>query len=821
MATTSRLQRVRKPSLAKRFGDAVYEFVSSGDLTALIIVTAMLLTPALALSRADWPLEMSVIIPVAIISVAFGTVLARSQFNELLALIVGVTYGFCFVLLITAISLGGGLGAGVYDVFVRTTTWAVDAVTGGINQDDMVFTLLVATLFWFLGYNAAWHTFRIDRVWRVILPAGLILMSNTIFYTGEQNLDIYMVIYLFMALLLVVRSNLDAREWDWYLNGVKVPKHIRQQFLRVGAVLALFTLLLGWSIPSGDLQERLDRFQEFLQSDPLVQLSEFWNRMFSPVEAQGPTTADYYGGDSLDLGGAIRLGEQTVFLVDAPTNFRYYWRSRVFDTYEAGRWTPAADTRLTDTSAPLDIMNEPSAARERVEQEFTIALNGSRIVYTAPQPVQVDLPTRSDLFYTAPEGDPNRSMSLTVIRPTHVLRRGDTYDAVSMMSVASATQLRTAGTAYPDWVSRLYLYLSPSVTQRTIELAQQIVAEAGATNPYDQAKAIERYLRANIIYNETIPRPPENQDPVDWVLFDYRQGYCNYYASAMIVMLRSLQIPARMAAGFAQGDYDPEQGVYVVTERDAHTWVEAYFPGYGWIEFEPTAAQLPIEREGDNEVSEQVIAPPVVTPTPTPSPTPQATATPNVTPTPPDNQEQNNPDVPTSTPTITPTFTPSPTATPVIVPTQPAPIDPPPRSPIELILPALGLLLLGALLLALLFALALFIYWWWEWRGMRGLSPISRAYARLERYVRLIGVYFSRQSTPEERRRQILKSLPQAERPVTAITRLYTSERYGPGDRHPAQGQRNSDMADQAWTTTRGNILRRWMNRFIPWRRNR
>ncbi|HRF98952.1 MAG TPA: hypothetical protein PLZ51_27265, partial [Aggregatilineales bacterium] len=98
-------------------------------------------------------------------------------------------------------------------------------------------------------------------------------------------------------------------------------------------ILALVTVGAGALVPSDDVQERLDDFQQFLQSDVLKELSEFWNRLFSPIEAQGPVTADYYGGDSLDLGGAIRLGDGTVFLVQAPANRRYYWRSRIFDTY--------------------------------------------------------------------------------------------------------------------------------------------------------------------------------------------------------------------------------------------------------------------------------------------------------------------------------------------------------------------------------------------------------------------------------------------------------------------------------------------------------
>ena len=80
------------------------------------------------------------------------------------------------------------------------------------------------------------------------------------------------------------------------------------------------------------------------------------------------------------------------------------------------------------------------------------------------------------------------------------------------------------------------------------------------------------------------------------MLFDLKQGYCNYYASAMVVMLRTMGIPARMAAGFAQGTWNHGEQAFVVEERDAHTWVEVYFPGYGWVEFEPTAAQAPLNR---------------------------------------------------------------------------------------------------------------------------------------------------------------------------------------------------------------------------------
>lgn len=818
---------VKKPPVGwrERLSQARQALFIPGDLSALLITLALLALPVLSLQAAAWPVTLNIILPVTLLSVVMGFLLGRSRYNELVALIISSLYGFSAVFLLAALTEPGG----GWQVFVRATTWLTDAFTGGINQDELVFTLLVAALFWFLGYNAAWHVFRIDRVWRVVLPPGLILVTNTVFYSGDNNLELYLVAFMFLALLLVARSSLDAREWEWYTNGVRVPRKLRQQFLRVGAALALIVLAVAWLIPSGNLQERLDSFQDFLRSDPIVELSDLYSRLFAPIDAEGPTSADYYGGDSLELSGAISLGDQEVLYVSAPTGRRYYWRARVFDTYELGRWTPGATHRLRTGYSPLDIRLENDQAREEVRQTFTIGARASRLVYTAPQPSQIDLPTTSFLSYATASPTPDRqamdssAMNISAVRPQQVLSRGTSYTATSMMSVATADQLRAASPIYPDWIAAHPQYLRDTpnvVSERVARLAAQIVAEAGATNAYDRAKAIERWLRSNITYNEIIPSPPVGADPIEWFLFELRQGYCNYYATAMVAMLRSQGIAARMAAGFAEGEYDPVRGQYIVRERDAHTWVEAYFTGFGWIEFEPTQAQAPLNREGDSTMPEVAVLPFEAEPTPTLTPdAPPPTPIPTPTPEPPDNAEdQTPPDIP-PTPTITPTFTPTPTPTPVILPTQPAPVNPEPRNPLSFILPALGLVLLGVLVLLLIVALLVLLYWWWEWRGMRGLSPISRAYARLERYLGLIGLRFGATETPEERRRHISRDLPSAERPVTAITRLYTMERYGPGYKHPADEQQRADSAEKAWGDARGRILRRWLRRLQFWRR--
>jgi hypothetical protein len=153
-------------------------------------------------------------------------------------------------------------------------------------------------------------------------------------------------------------------------------------------------------------------------------------------------------------------------------------------------------------------------------------------------------------------------------------------------------QLREAGTLYPEWVTKKYLQLPQSFSPRIRELAQQITA--GAETPYDKTVAVTEYLRTNIEYSASVPNPPRNRDLLEWVIFDHKKGYCVYYATSEVLMLRSLGIPARMAVGFAQGER--EGNTYTVRRLHAHAWPEVFFPGIGWVEFEPTGNQPSLNR---------------------------------------------------------------------------------------------------------------------------------------------------------------------------------------------------------------------------------
>ncbi|MCY3779156.1 MAG: DUF3488 and transglutaminase-like domain-containing protein [Chloroflexi bacterium] len=792
--------------------------ISLDTVSTLLVIGLLLLMPLMAIDIAGWTVDMDVVLPVMILSVILGLILARSRFGEFSALMISLFYGVAAVLLVASANQRLPFREALAAVVNRCTEWAIDLFSGGINTDDLVLTVLVGILFWFLAYNANWHIFRLDRVWRVILPPGLILLVNIVFFSGEEPLDRYLFGFLLLSLVLIVRSHLDARQWEWSIRGVSVPAVVRRQFATIGLLLSLVGLTFAWGVPSGDLEARLQNFQRFLASDPIQQIAEIWNRLFAPIEGEGPATSDYYGADLLNLGGAISLGDDVVFTVDAPpTPYRYYWRSRVFERYSNGQWSPSADLRITDRSPPVQVqMNAEAlgAGRQRIQQRFTVGTASSRIYYAAPQPESIDRSGRIDLIYT--DGPDKASMNVSVMRPLKVLRRGESYTATSMISTASATQLRRATTDYPAWVSSANLYVGiPNA--RVLELARHIVGEAKADNPYDRAKAIETWLRQNIEYSESISAPPPNVDTVEWVLFDARQGYCTYYATSMIVMLRHLGIPARLAAGFSQGTYDSDSGQYIVREREAHTWVEVYFPGFGWIEFEPTSAQAPIHRDGD-ELAQEQEDPQSPEPTATPSPTPSPTSPPSPTALPSEEAQEGNLQAPTVTPT--PTALPSPSPTPFILPTVQPPISPDNPPPLSVLQPIIFFVMVVIVFLLVLAIIVLLLFWWWEWRGMGGLSPVSRAYARLERYIQLIGINIGSTLTTLEKRRELQRRIPAAREPIRTISDLYTRERYG-GNRDVVESGRFAESAEKAWYLTRGNILRRWLRKRIPFlRRN-
>jgi hypothetical protein len=310
-----------------------------------------------------------------------------------------------------------------------------------------------------------------------------------------------------------------------------------------------------------------------------------FSRIFSGLQPDVTTSANPFGR-TLALLGPRNLGTELVMEVRSSEG--NYWQGVIYDQY-TGMAFQSSDTQRILASADELALPQQFEQCELITQTVVIHFSTDTLIFAAPQPVAVNQAGWIELL-------PGNNLNMwTTLTP---FTSGDMYRVVSSVSRATVEQLRSAGNNYPAMVRERYLQLPDTLPQRVRDLAKKILADAQATNPYDQASALESWLRKNIKYNDQIPAPPQGQDGVDYVLFVTQQGYCDYYASAMAVMARSLGIPSRIATGYAQGQFDPNLNVYEIYQDNAHTWPEIYFPKYGWIQFEPTANQPTVDRRG-------------------------------------------------------------------------------------------------------------------------------------------------------------------------------------------------------------------------------
>ena len=587
------------------------------DIGTLVLLALMLAMSAFTVASSDWAPGLDRIQPTSLIALLLGTLIARSKFRAPAAHLLAAAYGaawitFASLAYLPAAAEATTLGETLIAFGRHLGEWIRLLLQTGVGKDNFMFLMSMMAVFWLLGYLAAWYTFRVVRVLRVALLPGLVILVNLYYYSGRMQLSIFLYLYLACVLLYLARVHYMLREREWQQARIGFDSDVRSSFVRGGSIVALCAVIVAWAVPEFAPMPQFDELWRQV-SRPIRSIEDGFTRVFSALEGEGPPLTNPFGR-TLGFAGPRTLGDTVlmdVYVHASPDNAQAlarYLRAGTYDVYTTNGWLSSASDSYTYRPG-ADPLAVPYAQHSNVRQTITFYFPRTSLLISAAQPVYFNRDAEADALLAAvPAGSATQGTQLVVdpafVTSRDLLRAGDNYDVVSSLSVADVDTLRRAGTNYPDWIVERYLQLPEGFSPRVKDLARQIVTEAEATNPFDQATALEQWLRRNIGYNEKIEGPRLGQDGVDYVLFESRAGYCDYYAAAMATMARSLGIPARVAVGYARGEYEPAGEVYRVRERDAHAWVEVYFPGYGWVEFEPTAAQPAINRpvpatEGD------------------------------------------------------------------------------------------------------------------------------------------------------------------------------------------------------------------------------
>ena len=470
----------------------------------------------------------------------------------------------------------------------RVGWWVAGLVTGDGVPDNLVLVALVGLLAWGLAAWAGWWLVRHGKPIVALLPSFVLLIIQVYWAPGGIWT---LLVFLGALTLLLVLLRLARQTADWERAGVDYSPEIILDTRVTGMAIAALVVLLAPTLP-------------FLTSHDLS--TAFWRLVEGPyrgVEQRvSPSFASVRPGRSLIppdgvapgglprshlLGGRPELGKTLALRVRVRSpkpDERLYWRGQTFARYTGRGWEEDREALVRQEFAAGEpwAPDAPSASRHPVLVSVTAAEPRRVMFFASGEPVSVDRPYwvelrgAGELVALGAAGLPSQ------------------YTVVSSVPDVDAAALRAAGADYPSQITEQYLQLPPDLPPELAAYAAAITAAAPPT-PYDRAVAIESALR-RLPYTLDVPAPPADRELTSWFLFDLKEGYCDYFATAMVVLARLNGIPARLAVGYTMGQFDPQRGDYLVTELNAHSWPELYFPDLGWIPFEPTSGQVIPER---------------------------------------------------------------------------------------------------------------------------------------------------------------------------------------------------------------------------------
>jgi transglutaminase-like putative cysteine protease len=476
-------------------------------------------------------------------------------------------------------------------------TWYGRIANGSAFDLSGFYLFLICWLMWITGAWLSWCVLRWRRPLLGLVPGAAAFATNLLNAVNDQNG--YTLAILVLTLALLLWSNYTVSVASAGRAHVKLTGDARWDFWESGLVAMAAMVVLAIMLPPLSTQDRTAEMEHSVFSN----WAQFQQRLSHGDFGRGRGGIGTVGfSTDVLLSNSLNLTSDPVFTYTF-TNSDYigspYFRGVNITETTLGEWRyadPATAIKLHMAKDVPVVFSEgyQKLAAARFNIKMVAPPNGAAdILFYPSQLYQADRKTIA--IEAVPWFLPTKNLAtIDRLQTDPPALAAGAYTVTVDQSTATEADLQAAGTSYPDWLAPYTTlpptgYRSPEVLAKIQALALKVVRAANATTPYDQAAAIEAYLRGPTFSYTLKPQKwPVGADPLDFFLFTSHEGYCQFFASAMGDMLRSLNIPTRLVNGFGPGNFDTNLHTTVVRSRDAHTWVEVYFPRYGWIPFEPT-----------------------------------------------------------------------------------------------------------------------------------------------------------------------------------------------------------------------------------------
>jgi hypothetical protein len=475
-------------------------------------------------------------------------------------------------------------------------TWWGRILDGSAIQDNAFDLLLISWLMWVTGGWLSWCVLRWRKPLLGLVPGAAAFATTVLNIPHDQQGYVLTILVLTLALLLW--ANYTGSIAEASRARVKLTGDARWDFWESGLVAMAALIVLAILLPPLSTADRTADME-----------SSAFNNW-----AQLLQTLSHPGVPGSGVGGAGTTGFSTDVLLNSSLKRN---RAVVFEYTKTGDFVGQAYFRGVDDTLLSNgawRYPEPGALRVPIQKEevpqfgedyaklgvagFNVRMisppsGNNDIIFYPGRLYRINRAAQAIESLVPPPTAPGLLMNIDRLSTVGTRSSSGLYSVTVEYSTATDADLQAAGTAYPDWLTPYTRipagYRSPALIDKIHQLALKVVNDAGATNPYDEAVAIQNYLRGPLFsYTLNPPPTPPGADPLGYFLFTSRKSFCEFFATAMGDMLRTLGIPTRLVSGFGPGQFDTTIHSYVVRSDDAHTWVESYFPTYGWIAFEPT-----------------------------------------------------------------------------------------------------------------------------------------------------------------------------------------------------------------------------------------
>ena len=556
-----------------------------------------------ALELTYWTFDLNRITAVGLLSSFFGLLIGRSSFSKRIAKFLAFLYGVAIYLwqLVFSLSRAPLWMDRLLEYFQCVETTWQQLVRNVPLEDGILFLSGACLLFCVCGLSAGFRLSRCRDPW--IPLAFFIGAFFAIQFFQPESQRKYLIVLVFAVVFLIFLGRLTYlnNRWKWKHGQVKEDINVSAAMMRS---IILFAVILGLVSFGGPLLYRVLSREEADAAIFQRKYSTSWELLrnfFFPLRQQGGFGEGGFS-DAMTLGISRSEKETQILSVQIPENispaYRFYWRARTYDVFQNGYWRSSPEQIEQIENPELEFDSQQPADIHPFLFNYDQA---SEIVITPPVALYVERNVEVS-YYELDEGD----RDILMFTDPALVRSGESVLVVGGLNQPGMDALREAGSDYPAQVITRYLQLPANMPAEVKALAEDITAKDETA--MDKAISITNYLRSTYKYQDYVDIPEED-DPLEWFLFKGREGFCNYFASAEVIMLRSLGIPSRLAVGYTQGKRSSDGSSFAVHIYDSHAWTEAFFPEIGWIILEATPLEPNVEYAEADEGEELEIDP--------------------------------------------------------------------------------------------------------------------------------------------------------------------------------------------------------------------